>query len=81
MFFYRETQPSQSIAQLRASFNILQAFHALDPQRKMALYDRLMGSDSIESKRIVRLMWPQANDNDVVNLSNFLRRRAQSIAA
>ncbi len=81
MFFYRETQPTQSIAHFRATFDILQAFQSLEPARKMALCDQILSTASDNCRNTVRLLWPQATDADAKQLEFFLRRRMQANAA
>lgn len=81
MFYYRESEPMQTIATLRASFDILQAFQALEPQRKLSLCDQLFHSGPMGYKNTVRLLWPQACDADAKKLESFLRRRMQQASA
>jgi hypothetical protein len=60
------------------SFNVLEAFVALETRRKMALYDLLMhGSMDGGSnfRKTVEFLWPQASHADATQLEAFLRQR------
>ena len=55
------------------SFDVVQAFAALDSTRKMALFDRLNGSRKTFYKTVT-LLWPTASNADCKKLESFLAR-------
>lgn len=59
-------------------FEVLNAFSALETNRKMALYDILI-SGSIDGganfRKTVEFLWPQASHKDASKLEKFLRER------
>ncbi len=60
------------IQKLPKTFNVIEEFARLQPQRKMVLCDHLFikGYDSFENT--VRTIWPAAQERDVQKLEKFM---------
>lgn len=56
----------------RSTFNIIEEFASLSPQRKMSLCDRLFSESREAFQSTARLLWPQAKEIDLKKLENFM---------
>lgn len=56
----------------RQPLNIIEEFAALSPQRKVLLCDHLFSDGFDTFENTVKLLWPEAKEQDIKKLEKFL---------
>lgn len=54
------------------SFNIIEEYAALSPKRKVLLCDHLFVEGKAKFQNMVKLLWPEADNQDMKKLEKFL---------
>ena len=57
------------------SFDIVNAFQSLDPNRQIVICDQLFHNQRSSFKNTLNLLFPKADNHDVARLEKFLRTR------
>lgn len=60
------------IEQAKEPFHIIEEFASLSPKRKMLLCDHLFNEGRKAYQNTVKLLWPEANFDDMRKLEKFL---------